>query len=74
VSADNYLLVVRVGEAFEVHHLFASDDEPDLNTHRPMYAGTRDEALRFAHTWAMDNVCEYGVSVMPDVWDGGDAA
>ena len=70
MSADNYLLVVRDdSEWCSVYHLFASDEDVDIGNERPIFAGVRDEALRFAHTWAHDNVCEYGVRVAPDVWD-----
>ena len=69
MSADNYLLVARDGSDFEVYHLFASDDAV-LDDERPIFiSDSRDEALRFAHTWARDNVCEYGVSVTDDVWE-----
>jgi hypothetical protein len=70
MSADNYLLVTRSGDMFEVYHLFASDDDIDLEKLRPIWAeADRDAALRFAHTWARDNVCEYGVVTTEDVWE-----
>jgi hypothetical protein len=70
MSADNYLLVVRDGlDGCEVHHLFASDEEPDINTRPPMFTGSRLDALQFAHKWASENVCEYGVVVDSEVWE-----
>ena len=74
MSADNYLLVTKGRGNFEggypVFHLFASDEEVDLDALTPYFIGyTRDDSLEWAHRWARENVCEYGVSVSEDVWE-----
>lgn len=73
MSADNYLLVTRGQGSFEggwpVFHLFASDEDTDLASVAPLLVGvSREAALEWAHKWAMENVCEYGVKVASDVW------
>lgn len=73
MSADNYLYVTRIaGKGIEVFHLFASDEEVDLSTERPMFMTTEgpERALRWAYAWANENVCEYGVRVDEAIWEG----
>ena len=76
MSADNYLLVTRHpkdGGPINVFHLFASEDEIDLDAKRPMFMTTGpdgpERALRWAADWCKENICEYGVSWTDDIWD-----
>ena len=59
MSADNYLLVTKGRGSFEggfpVYHLFASDDDIDLEVLVPKFIGnTREDAMRWAEKWSRE--------------------
>lgn len=75
MSADNYLLIDKYTDdaGFPVYHLFASDEELNLDVEKPLFVGaTWLQAYRWARNWTEENVCEYGINITDAVCEETD--
>lgn len=60
MSANNYLLIKRVKDGFEVHEMWAEDcDEPDMGVRKT--CKTPKGALDFCKEYMEKNEVEYGI-------------